>query len=128
MKLISLLLLMLLSTEAFAVDFLKAGDKAANDGYLFSVSEEQKLRLTDQDNNYNKALNIQLTNQNAVLQANASLEEQRISNLKLGLDNETKIAEDAQNSSTLRNVLLFGGGILIGFISVYAASKTLYHN
>ena len=128
MKPLILLLLALYSTNAIAVDFLPAGSKTANDGYLFSVPEEQKLRLLTQDNDYEKALNIQLTNQNSALQSNATTEEERIANLKTGMDAETKIAQDAQSSSTLRNALLFGGGLLVGLFSAYAASKALYHN
>jgi hypothetical protein len=129
MKLISLLLLAaLFSREAVAVDFLTKGTPATQDGYLFSVAEEQQLRLLTQDDTYEKALNTQLTNQNSVLQSNATIEEARISNLQAGLDTETKLALDAQNSSTLRNVLYFSAGILAGFLSVYAASKAFYHN
>jgi hypothetical protein len=129
MKLISLLLLAaLFSREAVAVDFLTKGTPATQDGYLFSVAEEQHLRLLTQDDIYEKALIHQLTNQNVVLQANATIEEQRITNLQTGLDTETKLALDAQNSSTLRNVLYFSAGILAGFLSVYAASKAFYHN
>lgn len=126
MKLTSLLVLALFSTQAFAVDFVTKGTPASQDGYLFSVAEEQKLRLLTQDDDYEKALNIQLTAQNSVLQSNYAVEEQRITNLQTGLDAETKLAVDAQSSNTLRDVLLFGGGLVAGFLSVWAAKQTLH--
>lgn len=127
MRLLAYCLLTLYSTNAVAVDFLKQGAPAANDGYLFSVKEEQQLRLIDQTNTYNAALNIQLTNQNKVLMDNASLDEQRLSNLKTGFDQSNKDAQEAVESSRWKDFAIFGLGVLAGFFSVYAASKT-FHN
>lgn len=80
-KLIALILLM--TTPVFGdtnVYHLLPGQVAPVEGFLFTVSAERQLRLTDSDLNYQKQINAELTAVNLSYQDEVKVANERINN------------------------------------------------
>ena len=66
------------STYADPVVFLKKGEQAPNDGFLFDRQKEQQLRLTNQELDYYKSLSTSLSNINKLQEDNLSKFDEKI--------------------------------------------------
>lgn len=120
-----LLLSLVLPSNVFAVDFLTKGTPAPYDGYLFNPTEERQIRLINEEYKYNKELNLALQTQNAAYKEHWDIQEQRIQNLQNSNKKLADTAIDAQDSSLLHNVVLFGGGVVTAIMAAYIASQAL---
>jgi len=93
-----------------AVDYLKKGQAAPNDGYLFNKEEESKLRVN------NEKLKL--------LGEIDGLKDKKIDILQERTDNLEKYAKKSNDTSFLKVTGYFLLGVLVTGIAVQAANKS----
>lgn len=124
--LISLTLVSLISNLAFAdssVSFIKKGDVATYDGYLFTIPKAEELRNITIERNSFKLLNESL-NKSVELQDNLiKLDEQKVNKL---LEQNDKLAvslNDARTTSEWTKLLWFFTGIAVTGVAFYGVNR-----
>lgn len=119
------LILLLIPNLIFAneVKYLKVGDPAPYEGYLFTSDHEKRYRLLDQEQDYQKQINISLTNINKSYQSNETVMQQRIENQQQQISHLNDRLSDSKDGFLSKAAYFVFGAILTGFIA-YGVYRT----
>ena len=107
-------LVSLISLNSPGATFLKAGDKAVEDGYLLSEYEAQRVKENLIDIKTLTKLNESYVKETDLLQKSLTYRSEQV-----------KILLDEQNTIETRKYLYVAGGILATLITVYASTKVI---
>lgn len=123
MKYIALLLLLSMSVQAQDVTYLKQGEVAGYDGFLFSVPKEKELRLLDAQLT-NCVTRSDLLMRSYDLQTNIiALSDKRLSNYQEQIDNLNKQAVTAKSDTFWMSALYFLSGAVITGLVAFGLAK-----
>jgi len=125
MKYIAGLLILLMSSNAFAVQYLNRGDPAPAAGFLFSPLEEQNLRLTDQKLTYEEDIVQLQTNNLTIYKNNADIDAERLTSYRTTNSQLSDALTASQNQAEWKKYGWFFGGVATTLLLAFAVKKVV---